>query len=106
MWKQLNWTVGHVLKIAGRMQAQWREAQKLKVMATATIHHPIPHQISWEKPREGWYKLNVDAAVYHTMDHQMIGRGVAASCEILKVTSLLPGPCHSNYAYSQRRQKQ
>lgn len=64
VWNNKTGSVNQVLNSAGQLLYQWQVAKKQQFYADADVHKLVYGAICWERPKFGWVKCNVDAAMF------------------------------------------
>lgn len=64
VWNNKTGSVNQVLNSAGQLLYQWQAAKKQQFYADADVHKLVPGAMCWERPKLGWVKCNVDAAIF------------------------------------------
>lgn len=64
VWNNKTGSVNQVLNSAGQLLYQWQAAKKQQFYADTDVHKLVHGAICWERPKFGWVKRNVDAAIF------------------------------------------
>lgn len=78
VWRNKFDRVSTILNMAGQHLFQWQQAKKntFIIYEPAALNHGSMY---WERPREGWFKCNVDAATFHSRGKVSFGAVIRCS---------------------------
>ncbi|KAH9769784.1 putative reverse transcriptase/RNA-dependent DNA polymerase [Citrus sinensis] len=66
IWNNKISSVQQVLNSAGQLLYQWQVAKKQVYYVDDDVHRLAHGAVSWERPKFGWVKCNVDAVVFES----------------------------------------
>ena len=66
IWNDKFGSVQQVLNSAGQLLYQWQVAKKQVYYVDDDVHRLAHGAVSWERPKFGWVKCNVDAAIFES----------------------------------------
>ena len=72
VWRNCRWLLSQILNIVGRTLKQWQDVQQFSIIPAFGCHL-VKQPIRWEKPKEGWRKVNVDVAIFSASSTTRLG---------------------------------
>ncbi|KAH9763200.1 putative reverse transcriptase/RNA-dependent DNA polymerase [Citrus sinensis] len=78
VWRNKFGRVSTILNMAGQHLFQWQQAKKniFIIYEPAALNHGSMY---WERPREGWFKCNIDAVTFHSRGKVSFGAVISCS---------------------------